>query len=217
MHDVDKECATVRALTQTCHSPGRHEKRFAAFQHLTQKLLSLTVMADGQRVGLDRSWIDNRTRVLAGRSQDSELNTVRLRDGRCLRLTMTLRITSNDRLAVPRSSFQYQESEGDQTEIFRYDYLRAQKDEHPRSHLNIHGQLDRDVLRDGKALENVHFPTGRIPLEAVLRLLIVQFDVPAATPEEVWMRVLTTSETEFQAVCEQPLSGPEDLETVVAG
>lgn len=61
---------------------------------------------------------------------------------------MTLRITSNDRFAVPQSSLQYQATEGEQSEIFRYDYLRAQKDEHPRPHLNIHARLDRDVLGD---------------------------------------------------------------------
>ncbi|WP_159083165.1 hypothetical protein [Streptomyces sp. P3] len=175
-------------------------------------------MADGQRVGLDRSWIgDNRTRLLVGRSHDSELNTIRLRDDRFLRVTMTLRITSNDRFAVPRSSFQYQETEGDQSEIFRYDYLRAQKDEHPRAHLNIHGRLDHDVLGDRKPLQDVHFPTGRIPIEGVIRLLLVQFEVPPATPEEIWMPVLTTSEAAFREICEQPLSGPDHLGTAAAG
>lgn len=211
MHNVDRECANVRALTRKCRSSGRQEGRFNAFCDLTQKLLSLTVMADGQRIGLDRSWIDNRTRLLVGRSQDNELNTVRLRDDRYLRVTMTLRITSNDRFACPRSSFQYQETEGEQAEIFRYDYLRAQKDDHPRAHLNIHGRLDHGVLGVNKPLQDVHFPTGRIPLEGVIRLLIVQFKVPSATPAEVWTPVLATSETAFLEICDQPLSGPDHL------
>lgn len=218
MPNVDKECADVRALTEKFLASGNKGKRFAAFRDLTQRLLSLTVMADGQRVGLDRSWMpDSRTRLLVGRSQDQELNTVQLRDGRFLRLTMTLRITSNGRFAVPQSSLQYQKSEEDQAEIFRYDYLRAQKDAHPRAHLNVHGYLDHDVLEDGKSLEAVHFPTGRISLEGVIRLLIVQFEVPSATPEDVWMPVLTASETSFNEICEKPLSGPGRLEDVEVG
>ncbi|MEU6904417.1 hypothetical protein ACWDZW_02720 [Streptomyces coeruleorubidus] len=118
---------------------------------------------------------------------------------------------------VPRSSFQYQETEEDHSAIFRYDYLRAQKDEHPRSHLNIHGHLDYDFLGGRRPLEEVHFPTGRIPIEAVIRLLIVQFEVPAATLDDVWMPVLTTSEAAFREICEKPLSGPESLEDVAAG
>jgi len=218
MPDVERECANVRALTRKFLDSGNQERRFKAFCDLTQRLLSLTVLANGQRVGLDRSWIaDNRTRLLVGRSQDPELNTVRLRDGHFLRVTMTLRITSNDRFAVPRSSFQYQETDGDQSEIFRYDYLRAQKDEHPRAHLNIHGRLDHDVLGDRKPLEAVHFPTGRMPIEGVIRLLIVQFEVPSATAAEMWMPVLATSEAAFSEICEQPLSGPRRLEDVAAG
>ncbi len=218
MPDIDGECAKVRALTKKFLDPGNKDHRFKAFRDLTQRLLSLTIMADGQRVGLDRGWApDSRTRLLVGRSQDQELHTVQLRDGRFLRLTMTLRITSNRRFAVPQSSLQYQNAEEDQAEIFRYDYVRAQKDAHPRAHLNVHGHLDHDVLGDGKSLEAVHFPTGRISLEGVIRLLIVQFEVPSVTPEDVWMRVLTTSETSFNEICEKPLSGPDRLADIAAG
>ena len=194
-----------------CHGQGRQQKRFDAFRELIQKLLVLTVMDGGGRVGFDQSWVpDSRTKLLVGRSQDLDLNTIPLKNGCYLRITMTVRITTNNHLAVPVSSFQYQAHEGDQAEIFRYDYTREQKDRHPRAHLNVHGNLSQSVLPRGKHLQSVHFPTGRIPLEAVIRLLIEQFEVPAATSDDVWMAALAASEDEFRQVCDRPLSGPED-------
>lgn len=114
-------------------------------------------------------------------------------------------------LKVSESSFQYQEDEAGNDWIVRYDYLREPgPDPHPTAHLQIRGQLHADVLSDDKPLDRVHFPTGRVALEGVLRLLAEQFDVPTAEQPEVWRGVLSESERAFQRIAHRPQSGPAE-------
>jgi hypothetical protein len=65
--------------------------------------------------------------------------------------------------------------------IFRYDYLRHPASQHPPAHLQIRGKLtEQSVLRQGQPLERVHFPTSGVSLEAIIRVLAVQFGVSQA-------------------------------------
>ena len=76
-------------------------------------------------------------------------------------------------------------------------------------HLQIRGTLtesDVPVYRD--LLEHVHFPTGRISLEGILRLLAEQFSVPCNEPETVWRPMLAEAERTFLEIAHRPLSGP---------
>jgi hypothetical protein len=57
-------------------------------------------------------------------------------------------------------------------------------------------------------LERVHFPTGRISIEAVIRLLIEQFGLEARTRPETWRPVLAASEEEFLKIAHRDISGP---------
>lgn len=140
---------------------------------------------------------------------------VALQDGRYLRVMVACYLDADDErgplLKVAESSFQYQADEAGDDWIVRYDYLREPgEDPHPTAHLQIRGQLHADVLSEDRPLDRVHFPTGRVPLEGVLRLLVEQFRVPTGEPPEVWRGVLAESEQAFQRVAHQPPFGPPE-------
>lgn len=138
-------------------------------------------------------------------------SVVRLKDGRYLRVSIVLDREPHDggyRLKVEQASYQYQSDEGGDGWVFRYDYRRQPTDPHPATHLQVRGSLVEDVPLHRGVLERVHFPTGRVPIEAVIRLLIEQFAVPTNTASEVWRRVLAESERLFEEIAHRPLSGP---------
>jgi len=68
------------------------------------------------------------------------------------------------------------------------------------------GVKQRGLVYHGR-LERVHFPTGRVPLEAVMRLLIERFSVPSNTAPEVGRRALALREPAFEEIAHRPLSG----------
>jgi hypothetical protein len=146
-------------------------------------------------------------RVLTGLGP-SPIEPVPLNDGRSLRLAVGLGIfetPDGPRLKVVESSYQYQVGAGRDDWICRYDYLQQPRDEHPQAHLQINGVLDALGDRD---LHKIHFPTGRVSLEAVIRTLAEQFDVPTNEAPELWRPILAASEEAFQEIAHRPLSGP---------
>lgn len=192
---------------------GNPRTCFQAFADLAQLLLSRTVLGSGQFVRLSRSAASTRVQTLGGLGGPT--TPVQLRNDFWLRVAVTLRLDDTDagrRLKVLKSSFQYQADEGGLEEIFRYDYLREPgPDPHPQSHLNLHGDLHvARALPRGRPLQRVHFPTARVSLEAVIRLLIEQFEVPSATPAEAWRPLLAQSEADFREIAHQPPSGPAE-------
>lgn len=134
-----------------------------------------------------------------------------LNDGRFLRISITLYLEETKdkgpRVKVSKSSFQYQADKLGDKWIFRYDYVRQPPDPHPADHLHINGSLAVPCLRDGQLLSGVHFPTDRIAIEAVIRLLIEQFGVPC-NRNDVWRSVLAESEALFKDIRHQSISGP---------
>jgi hypothetical protein len=68
--------------------------------------------------------------------------------------------------------------------------------------------LTESALRAGETLEHVHFPATRVPLEAVIRLLIEQFHVRPVTPRSVWRKVFAHTERDFIDVAHRAISGP---------
>lgn len=149
--------------------------------------------------------------VLGG--QSGPTSPLKLRDGNWLRVALSLELSKSTeapkgRLKVVKSSFQYQADQDGDEEMWRYDYLRQPGgDPHPQAHLNIHGTLNHHPL--GRSLEKIHFPTNRISIEAVIRLLIEQFGVPTKHEASVWRPVLTCSEQAFAEIAHRPLSGPD--------
>lgn len=138
---------------------------------------------------------------------------LRRNDGRFLRLRMSLALGEGEtgqRLKVLQSSYQYQVDEKGDDWIFRYDYLREPIDNHPSAHLQVRGRFTvPDALRTDEPLERVHFATGRVSLEAIVRVLVGQFLVPSNNDPEIWMPVLSESEKLFAEIAHHPRSGPE--------
>jgi hypothetical protein len=60
------------------------------------------------------------------------------------------------------------------------------------------------VLPAGKPHSRVHYPTGRVPMEAVIILLADGYRVPCGAPDDVWRPVLAASEAAFREIAHQP-------------
>lgn len=196
--------AVVRALTQDCRAADR--RCLVAWRDLAALLLTRTVLAEGVAPRLyafgasrDRGSLGGVTRIGA---------PLRLRDRGYLRLSMAMEIR-HGRFLVAESSYQYQHDEDDRRWVFRYDYRRNPNDPYPGAHLQVRGALEEPTA-DGRALERVHFPTGRVSLESVIRLLVEEFRVPCGLPLEVWRPLLEESERLFHEHATRPrtISGP---------
>lgn len=176
---------------------------FDGFFDLASLLLNVTVMSEmgGVRLVAGESGV----KYLAGwRGIQDPLP---LTDGRYLRLIMALYLEKTDKgrlLKVDEASAQYQADREGKRWIFRYDYRRHPKDRYAAGHVQINGTL----TETGASMSRIHFPTGRVSLEAILRLLIEDFGVPPREPAENWRAVLAESETEFLRIAHQAPSGP---------
>jgi len=140
-----------------------------------------------------------------------DLGVIRMNDGRYLRVSIVLFREPHQggyRLKVEQASYQYQLDDIGDHWVFRYDYRRDPADQHPATHLQVRGVLFENVPLYHGVLERVHFPAGRVSIEAVIRLLIEQFAMGANTPPEIWRAVLAESERPFEEIAHRPLSGP---------
>lgn len=201
--DRDNYLAEVRTLTRRYQAGGRDA--FEAFRGLVALLLGLTVLAP---TGAVRLFADPRRRewrmALGGWQMPGD--PLPLTDGRFLRLSMSLYRepgSAGVRLKVEKSGMQYQADAVGERWIFRYDYLRHPPEPHPAAHVQIRGTLAESVLA-GAPLARVHFPTMRVSLEAVIRLLAEDFNVPCRTAPDVWRPVLAASEAAFLAIAHRP-------------
>jgi hypothetical protein len=91
---------------------------------------------------------------------------------------------------------------------FRYDYDRNPTDPEPAAHLQIRGSLIEPCLPPGRELQDVQFPTNRVGLEAVVRLLVESYGVPCTDWLSVWRGVLAETEQAFLRIAHRPASGP---------
>ena len=198
----------IRQLNSTIRAGG--SEAFPAFRELTSLLLNLTILAPGAAVKLVMLTADRTKAVLTGWNPNDPLL---LNDGRYLRLSSTLYLSPPEEgnyLKVEDSSYQYQLDPEGRRWIFRYDYLRNPGHAYPPAHLQIRGTLAEPSIPEQTLLKDIHFPTGHISIEAVVRLLAEQFHVSCNCPSELWRRVLAESERDFLRVAHQPLSGPAE-------
>ncbi len=183
---------------------------FAAFRELASLLLRLTILAPGGAMRLIRGpqWPDNAALGGWGGPEDP----LPLTDERYLRLSIALYLADTPegrRVKVRDSSYQYQADRDAERWIFRYDYLRHPPAHHPAAHVQVRGALaEADCLPPGMPLGRIHFPTHRVALEAVIRLLAEQFQVPCHEAGAVWRPVLAESERLFLGIAHPPLAGP---------
>jgi hypothetical protein len=203
--DLAHVLARVRDLTAR-YMRGDN-RSFEAFRELADLLLRTTVMKP--HGGLRLVSVPGASgRVLTGFGA-APIEPVPLNDGRFLRLAVGLSIFATDdgpRLKVVESSYQYQVGSEKNEWLCRYDYLGEPRDEHPQAHMQVNAKLIAPVEHD---LHNIHFPTGRVPLEAVIRMLAEQFNVPTVEPRDRWRPILAASERAFQEIAHRPLSGPD--------
>lgn len=200
----------VRHLS-AIYRAGENES-FEAFRKLVQLLLANTVCANTVFPTVFRGEQDN-VRTLGGTRKPGE--PIRLRNDRFLQLSVVLARRRNAegvwRLQVAESGYKYQLTPDGDSWIFRYDYHRVRSDVHPRGHVHLNGDLKASDGLDGArydTLERVHFPTGRVSLEAVVRLLVEQFGVSTNPSCPEWRRLLAESEQLFHDVAQVPPSGP---------
>ena len=109
-------------------------------------------------------------------------------------------------MKVRESNFQYQLDPDGNHWIFRYDYIRESDEAIPAAHFQLRGSLLEDCLPEGKPLHKIHFPTMRVSLEAVIRLLAVEFDVPCNENKEIWIPALETTESAFFDIQHLPVA-----------
>jgi hypothetical protein len=90
------------------------------------------------------------------------------------------------------SHIKYQQTPGGEDSwVFRYEYLRYPKNKYSPGHMHVRGTpAQADCLGRKEKLEDVHFPTGRVTTESIIRLLIDDFDIDANEPPEVWRPLL---------------------------
>lgn len=185
-----------------------NRQSFDSFREMVSLLLGLTVMKTGGGVRLV-SLKSREERFVVG-GWKGPTDPVPLNDGRYLRLAITLELMATPegpRLKSFDSSFQYQLDREGEHWIFRYDYLRYPPGQHPPAHFQIRAKLtERSVLRQGQTLERIHFPTSRVPLEAIIHLLATQFGIKCNEPPEIWRPVLAESERLFFEIAHIPLS-----------
>ena len=185
---------------------------FDAFRDLVSLLLNHTVMADGSAVRLiyGPGARARQEPVLGGWNGPDD--PVRLTNGLYLKLLVSLYLEDTPegrRCKVRQSSFQYQIDPEGERWVFRYDYLRTPPEPHPGMHVQVRGRLSEpDCLPVDRPLERVHFPTNRISLEAVIRLLIEQFELPPRSPDNIWRPLLASSEAAFLEIAHRAISGP---------
>jgi hypothetical protein len=200
--------AETRRLTEAYKAGGLESAD--AFRNLTSHLLHLTILAPEGGVRLSYGPRGRTHPVIGGWGGPDD--PLPLTDGRFLRLTLQLYVgspTEGHRLKVESSSYQYQvDREGDRW-VFRYDYLRSPPDPHPAAHVQIRGDLTEDCLPDNIPLQRIHFPTGRVSLEAIIRLLADQFNTPCREDPDLWRPVLAETERAFLEIANRPLAGPD--------
>lgn len=210
--ELDVLLGEVRRLTEEFKGGGRHA--FSAFRDLAQLILTATVVPVTAYIGLYSGPRGPVSAVVLG-GMSAPLAPLPLNDGRHLRLTMTLYLaprSEEGRVKVEKAAIQYQvdPEPGTSRWVFRYDYIRDPRDHHPPSHVQIRGQLtEKECLPDGVPLERIHFPTARMSLEAIVRLLADQFGVPCNKPPKVWRALLAESERAFLQIAHQAPSGPD--------
>jgi hypothetical protein len=179
-----------------------------AFRDLVDRLLRATVARQTAVVQLAE--VETGSYVV---SAPVDRTAIPLNDGRFLRVTIALyfeHTSEGRRLKVRSASYQYQEDLGGDCWMFRYDYLREPKNPHPANHLQIRGKLIENCLPPHHPLERVHFPTMRVSLEAVIRLLADQFRVKCNQRAAIWRPMLAASEAPYLRIAHRSLSGPAE-------
>jgi hypothetical protein len=189
------------------------ETAYKAWAQLATRLLQISVMREGEVLSLERG--ETSGRVL---SANYGKRALRLTNGKYLRFVQALDITDHKdgngpRLRTFGSVYQYQRDDEPRMSkdwIFRYDYHRDPPPSDPKLTPKPDAHLQFFVtpkspgwLPDGKCTSDIHFPTDRVSLEAVIRLLVDSFHVEPVYPD-LWRDALAESERCFDEFKHRP-------------
>jgi hypothetical protein len=206
-----------RELLERCKS-GAIPGSYLAFRELLKKLLLLTVLPENTQFPQLQQVSKEPGRPVALGAPGMPL---RLNNGWYLELLYTICVEPSGsaggelKLKTLSSSVQFQRTPDKRSFVFRYDYLRYARTHHPPGHVQISGTLLEDVcLPEGRLLEHIHFPTGRVTIEAIIRLLILQFGLePNPRGRTIWHPVLHETETRFLEIARHQPSGTRGMGT----
>lgn len=208
--DLHSLLANARDLT-TRYKAGKLPESFQAFRELIQLLLGNSILSPHAFVCLAKGPRQGAF-IVGGYNSKPKVDPLPLTDGRYLNLVYRLvlhQTKDGPRVKVESSVFQYQMDKDTDRWIFRYDYVREPPEPHPSAHVHIRGNLAEPCLQDKQSLDDVHFPTNRVSLESVIRLLIEQFNVPPNNPSSIWRPLLAQTEALFLDIAHKSLSGPQ--------
>lgn len=189
-------------LTRKCRAGSRHSLQ--AWRDLAELLFCGTIGATGSSLAVHVLGNRRGHGAVGGRP---EIGTpLALNNGAFLKFTMSLKLRHR-RLIVDQSAYQYQLDPEGRDWVFRYDYRRRPTDRYAAAHVQVRGDLKQPAIAP-RGLERIHLPTGRVSFEAVIRLLVEDFDVPCRWPTDVWRPVLHESVILFLRDATIPPSGP---------
>lgn len=159
------------------------DRRLVSFQDTLNRTLNKTVSRGRLTVFEDRDRTKAGVASFTGRSSDGtfQLGTVPLTNGYHLSVRMFVRLTGPG-VTTLQTSIAYRATPrvDDDRWIFRYDYEAEQAQapdyRYPVAHLHINAEpID---YRGAKRFRDLHLPTRRLSLEALIRHLVVEHNVP---------------------------------------
>lgn len=179
-----------------------------AFGELTDRLLRTTVLANNQPPLRVRKAASGSGASALGQPGESLL----LRNGWYLRVLLTFIVEKSVsaggamKLKTLSQNIQYiRDAHNEDSWVFRYEYFRLAPNRYAPGHLHIRGSAHEPCLPTKGKLEDVHFPTGRVTLEAIIRMLVDDFGVPSKEDDTIWRPLLHETEQAFIAVARQPV------------
>ena len=112
---------------------------------------------------------------------------------------------SRERWRVTTRMYEYSLLDRDETELLVYHWQPDADRTYPHLHVSAALSVRRRALEDKQAidLDGLHLPTGRVSLEAIVRMLIDEFEIAARYPEADWRRRLEETEAVFRDAATQ--------------
>jgi hypothetical protein len=189
-----------RELLDTCQS-GESRASCEAFAELIQTLLRATVLhRDAYLPLLKHPAVRGQPEGAYAIGKLGEVLPLHQRKG-YLRLLLSFRVEASEsaggelKLKTLSSNIQYQTEKAEDSWIFRYEYFRYAPPRYVYApgHLHVRGSH-----------EDIHFPTGRVTIESIIRMLAYDFKVPTNEDVEVWEPLLQQTEETFIKIARQP-------------
>jgi hypothetical protein len=209
--DLPSLLGKARELTARYQAGG--VASFEAYRQLLTLIFGLTVMRQPQGYIQRQRGADEDRETIGPSGWPNQ--SLPLNGGALLRFGVALYLGETDKapgkrvLKVANESFALLVADDEDSWVFRYEYEREPRGIHPKAHLHIRGSLSApaaSALGEGKTLERVRFPTGRVSVPAMINVLAEEFEIPTNQVRELWRPVLMQVESDFQLIAHHPTS-----------